>query len=104
MKRRKFLKSIISSAAMMSVPLGSSHAMRKNKAKIQNYRRLGQTDIKMSDISFGCSTLPSSSIILRAIDRGINFFDTAPLYGRSEEILGEAVKRFGYFLHFDKKN
>ena len=32
-------------------------------------------------------------MILRAVDRGINYFDTAPDYGRSEEYIGEALKK-----------
>jgi len=48
---------------------------------------------------FGGKTDPAASveIIDRAIDAGINFFDTANVYnrGRSEEVVGQALKRDG---------
>jgi predicted aldo/keto reductase-like oxidoreductase len=47
----------------------------------------------MSDISFGTGGPPSSSMILRAIDRGINYFDTAPDYGSAEKNIGGAMKK-----------
>ncbi|MCG6862983.1 MAG: aldo/keto reductase, partial [Chromatiaceae bacterium] len=72
----------------------SSARAEKTKARIESYRQLGRTDIRMSDISCGTGRLPSASLVLRAIDRGINYFDTAPDYGRSEEYIGEALSRF----------
>ena len=50
-------------------------------------------------MTFGSKTDPSESteIIDRAIDAGINFFDTANVYGdgASEEMTGEALARNG---------
>lgn len=63
------------------------------------YRELGQSGCSISEISLGCMSLPSSSkeaqnIIDAALDFGINYFDTADLYGRgqNEEIVGKALK------------
>lgn len=63
------------------------------------YRKLGSSDLMVSEISFGCMSLESdhdqNSILLRkAYDSGINFFDTADLYdkGRNEESVGKALK------------
>ena len=65
------------------------------------YRRLGRTGVKVSTIALGCMTFGgqvdpavSADIISRAIDEGVNLFDTADVYtgGRSEEILGKALK------------
>lgn len=38
----------------------------------------------------------ANDMVARAIDVGINFFDTADVYsyGRSEEVLGESIKRW----------
>lgn len=67
------------------------------------YRQLGQTDLKPSILGFGASPLgeefgPIDSAegersVHAAIDAGINFFDTAPFYGRtlSETRLGQAL-------------
>ena len=70
------------------------------------YTTLGSSDIRVSKICLGTwamggwmwgSTDEQESIrtILAAIDRGIFFIDTAPVYGfgRSEEIVGKALKR-----------
>jgi len=76
-----------------------------------DYRRLGNTGLKVSRICLGCMTygdarrgahewtLPeaeSRPLIKAAVEAGINFFDTANGYsaGTSEEILGRAVKDF----------
>lgn len=70
------------------------------------YTTLGQTGLKVSKIGLGCMTFGSKSwrswileeeealpFIERAIELGINFFDTANIYsfGESERILGKAL-------------
>ena len=64
-----------------------------------NYRALGNSSLQVSQLGFGCMSLnpgdPSSTTLLHhAIDRGINFFDTADLYnhGDNEVLLGNALK------------
>ena len=65
------------------------------------YRRLGNSGLKASEIGLGCNNFgssadveTSSNIINYALEMGINFIDTADVYGqgRSEEIVGKAVK------------
>ena len=56
------------------------------------YRRFGPTDITVSALGFGCwemggtygdvSQSEVAAAVNRAIDLGINCFDTAPAYGR----------------------
>jgi len=93
MKRRDFLKtSVVAGAAVAASPL-HVRAGKKEKPVVRNYREIGKTGLKMSDISFGGGGLPSGSMVLRAIDRGINYFDTAPDYGPSEKYIGEAMPR-----------
>src|SRR6185295_16764920 len=63
--------------------------------------RLAGTGLDVSQIAFGCGKLASmggsaseaSATVAEACDRGINFFDTADVYGQggSEEILGRAL-------------
>ncbi|MFC2012704.1 aldo/keto reductase [Chloroflexota bacterium] len=66
------------------------------------YRRLGKSGLKVSEIGLGTNNLggrtdeqTSINIISHALELGVNFIDTAELYtrGRSEEIVGKAVKR-----------
>jgi aryl-alcohol dehydrogenase-like predicted oxidoreductase len=74
------------------------------------YVNLGKTGLKVSRICLGAMTYGSKKwrewvleepesrpFIQRALDAGINFFDTADMYsvGASEEILGRALKDFG---------
>jgi aryl-alcohol dehydrogenase-like predicted oxidoreductase len=65
------------------------------------YRRIGRRGLKVSEICLGTMTFGVSvdedeamGIVNLAYDAGINFFDTADGYsiGRSEEILGNALK------------
>jgi len=65
------------------------------------YRSLGRTGVKVSPLCLGCMNFgwgteeaESIQIIDRAIDAGINFLDTADVYGQgaSETITGKAIK------------
>lgn len=67
-----------------------------------NYRRVGQTGLKVSEIAIGAwltyggsvAAKETSAIIKTAIDNGINFIDLADIYskGKAEEIVGKAIK------------
>jgi aryl-alcohol dehydrogenase-like predicted oxidoreductase len=76
-----------------------------------DYKRLGTTGLQVSQLALGCMTFgvpergthpwtlnedDSRPIIRRAVELGINFFDTANSYsdGTSEEIVGRALKEF----------
>ena len=92
MKRRDFLKAAaITSAAMAVSPRHAETASVPSSVK--SYRGIGKTGLKMSDISFGAGKLSAASMVLRAVDSGINYFDTAPDYGQSEKTIGEAMGR-----------
>jgi aryl-alcohol dehydrogenase-like predicted oxidoreductase len=64
------------------------------------YQQLGHSDLNISRIGFGCMSLSSNKepesleMIHRAIEAGINYFDTADLYdkGMNEILLGKAVR------------
>ncbi|MDC3414836.1 aldo/keto reductase [Terrihalobacillus insolitus] len=68
------------------------------------YRQLGNTDMKVSELSFGTWAIggawgktddqESLRALDRAMDEGVNFFDTADVYGdgHSEELLAKATK------------
>src|SRR6185369_12416449 len=75
------------------------------------YARLGSTGLQVSRICLGCmgfgdaqrlthkwvlNEVDSRPVIKKALELGINFFDTANVYsiGASEEILGRALKDF----------
>lgn len=70
-------------------------------------RRLGRTELEISEIGFGCG--PTAGLIIRAtpeqrraavtraLDLGITYFDTAPVYGDtlSEANLGQTLRELG---------
>ncbi|MBF0131761.1 MAG: aldo/keto reductase [Magnetococcales bacterium] len=93
MKRREFMQSSALAATAMVVGTPAQGEESSVRADVRRFRDLGKTGIAMSDISFGAGSVPSGSLILRAIDRGINYFDTAPDYGPSEDRFGEVMKR-----------
>lgn len=73
-----------------------------------NYRKLGKSELKVSEIGFGAWQFSGDAwgpfdyeraraTVKKAIELGINFFDTAQVYGRgrSEEVLGSVIKELG---------
>ncbi|MBV8301946.1 MAG: aldo/keto reductase [Candidatus Dormibacteraeota bacterium] len=73
------------------------------------YRRLGRAGVQVSVLSFGSWVSFGSQLagttarecLAAAFDSGINFFDNAEVYagGRSEEIMGAAIKELGWARH-----
>ena len=92
MKRRDFLKAAAFTAAAVTVPPLHGEAA-SDTPSVKSYREIGKTGLKMSDISFGAGKLSAASMVLRAVDSGINYFDTAPDYGQSEKTIGEAMAK-----------
>lgn len=58
------------------------------------YRTLGKTGLKVTTVAFGCMITSDASVIERAADMGINYFDTARGYqgGQNERMVGAAIK------------
>src|SRR5262245_12851714 len=66
------------------------------------YRRLGRSGLKVSELSLGSwvtfhnqvDVAASREMLAAAFDAGVNFFDNAEAYaqGRSEQIMGEALR------------
>jgi aryl-alcohol dehydrogenase-like predicted oxidoreductase len=59
------------------------------------YRPLGRTGLKVTSVGFGCMITSDASVIERAADLGITYFDTARGYqhGNNERMVGAALKR-----------
>jgi aryl-alcohol dehydrogenase-like predicted oxidoreductase len=63
-------------------------------------RTLGRTGLQVSELALGGLFVASfasplekaKSTVAKALDLGINYIDTAPTYGNSEEVLGQALK------------
>ena len=67
-----------------------------------NYRQFGRTKLQISEVSLGGAYLmgphPAQAednarqVVKSALALGINYIDTAPLYGMSERLLGQALE------------
>lgn len=70
------------------------------------YRRLGKSGLKVSELSFGSWVTFGSQVdidlavdcMAAAYDAGVNFFDNAEVYnkGKSEIVMGAALKKLGW--------
>src|SRR6478736_5597222 len=63
------------------------------------YQKLGKSELRVSEIAFGCMSLGNDDqqnrqLLHHALDKGINFFDTADIYsnGQIEITLGKAFE------------
>ena len=58
------------------------------------YRTLGRTGLKVTSVGFGCMITSDASVVERAADIGITYFDTARGYqqGNNERMVGGALK------------
>ena len=100
--RRSFLRLGAVTGLAAGIPVnaaadGSSSASFQGSSQgVKNYVRLGRTELKVSDISFGSFPLRHGEehVVHYAMDQGINYFDTAESYGRgtSETVRGRALK------------
>ena len=78
-----------------------------------NYNEIGKTGMKVSDLSFGASSLggvfhdiresEGINAVCKAIENGMNFIDVSPYYGhyKAETVLGKALQlipREHYYL------
>ncbi|MGO9009057.1 MAG: aldo/keto reductase [Bryobacteraceae bacterium] len=96
--RRSFL------AAGLALPAAASAARSSDQAPAPpragsaapalEYRTLGKTGLKVTTVGFGCMITSDGSVIERAADMGITYFDTARVYqgGNNERMVGAALK------------
>jgi len=93
--RREFLRRSAAAGVSLSLLPVSERAFGAEVPRVRRYAPLGRTGLEISDISFGSSRLGDDPALVRhALDRGVNYFDTAERYtgGSSEETLGRALE------------
>ncbi len=100
--RRGFLGATLALPSLAAVPghrtpgqaTGAQGRRPTSPPKI-TYSTLGKTGMKITRVSFGCMTTSDQSVIERAVDNGINYFDTARVYqgGNNERMVGAALKK-----------
>jgi uncharacterized protein len=98
--RRRFL------AAGLALPAAASATRSEEQSQTQTpnrglstpafrYKTLGKTGLKVTTLGFGCMVTSDGSVVERAADLGITYFDTARGYmgGNNERMVGAALKR-----------
>ncbi len=79
----------------------SQQAAAPTPGKI-TYRVLGKTGLKVCTVGYGCMITSDPAVITRAVDMGINYFDTCRSYqsGQNERMVGAALgaKRKDIFI------
>lgn len=109
LNRREFLKraGLVTGGAMAMLALDPFSALAQDNDNMQpgenkmTYRTQHGTGEKISLLGFGMMRLPRDNqelvnqLVDYAIAHGVNYFDTAPIYGRgmNEEIVGNALSR-----------
>ncbi len=106
--RRSFLRT--AAGAALGAGLGSAFTSQQGAVTLAEQmannglatRRLGKTGYEATVLSLGCGgdtpmMDPAQrdtgvAIVNRALDLGVNYIDTAPCYGASEQIVGEVMK------------
>jgi len=97
--RREFLSAGLmlplasASSGMSFLKPSESAAGPAGSAVKLDYRTLGRTGLKVTTLGFGCMITSDASVIERAADIGINYFDTARGYqhGNNERMVGAAL-------------
>jgi len=87
--RRSFLAGGLALPAASALP-----GLDAPKTPPVAFRTLGRTGLKVSAVGMGCMITSDPSVIQRAADLGINYFDTARDYqsGNNERMVGAALK------------
>ncbi|MFH1940643.1 MAG: aldo/keto reductase [bacterium] len=99
MNRRRFLQTSMTGMVGAGMVRGDDFFQKhqdeqEEKLKIKEYRTLGRTGFKVSDIGCGASFLTNVNVAQVALDMGINYIDTGEHYsrGQSETTIGMAMK------------
>jgi uncharacterized protein len=91
--RREFLQSgLILPAAGLIASRGLAATV--SPASGLSYRALGKTGLKVTRVGCAAGSEPNPDILARALELGINYYDTARIYGggKSEQVLGKALQ------------
>ena len=97
LNRRNFLRNtslgFLGAGLLGKKSLAATFQDQENELpKIKEYRALGRTGFKVSNIGFGRPANPA--VIKAGINAGVNYIDTAPNYGPSEKDIGSIIHEF----------
>jgi aryl-alcohol dehydrogenase-like predicted oxidoreductase len=100
--RRSFLAAGLALPAVASASRSTGSEQSQSQPQPQarpssgaalQYRTLGKTGMRVTTVGYGCMITSDSSVITRAVDMGINYFDTSRNYqgGQNERMVGAAL-------------
>jgi predicted aldo/keto reductase-like oxidoreductase len=115
LSRRSFIGRSLASLAGIGLGLAGAKGLRAQepgapgaqpgspaaaKPAIRDYRDLGRTGWKTSDLGFGNAMIQDTALLEYAMERGINYVDTARQYYEMEVVLGklDPAKREKLFI------
>ena len=111
--RRSFLGTSLALPALASVPSETGSPAQAPAAQGRapqsapkfTYGTLGKTGMKITRLAFGCMVTSDQSVVERAADMGINYFDTARVYqgGNNERMVGAALKKYRDKVYISSK-
>lgn len=103
MDRRHFIKS--TSVTLLAAMTKTGQGNTSQSMNQMNYRRLGRTGMKISEISLGGSPVPPEAIFHRAVEMGVNYVDTSSSYmnGNSERTIAKILKAYPGKLYVTTK-
>ena len=107
--RRNFLAASLALPAVASATHSSNYQQsqpqpptRPSAGSALQYRTLGKTGLRVTTVGMGCMITSDPTVITRAVDMGINYFDSSRNYqgGQNERMVGAALgsKRKDIFL------
>lgn len=93
MHRRQFLHASLGAPLALKSAAAPATGESRNRQPGVSYRRLGRTNYLVSEIAMGGNTITPerNDHVLMAFDMGLNYFDTAPAYGRGASERGFAA-------------
>ncbi|MBI4891754.1 MAG: aldo/keto reductase [Acidobacteria bacterium] len=94
--RRDFLAAglTLPAAALATHQAPAAPAAAQPASGARTFRTLGKTGLKVTSVGFGCMVTSDESVVAKAVDLGITYFDTARVYsrGNNERMVGSALK------------
>lgn len=89
--RRRFLQAgLVLPAAGLVSSCRQEEAVQSSPGVV--YRTLGKTGMRVTGVGYGIGFVPIPEVVSRALDMGVNYYDTARTYGDSEKIFSGVIK------------
>jgi len=89
--RRQFLQAGLAlPAAGLVSSTGLNSAFQSSQDVV--YRALGKTGLRVTGVGYGIGFVPVPEVVSRALDLGVNYYDTARTYGESEKIFSGIIR------------